>query len=198
MSLLRRSSLLGLILLLLAGVSCTSDSAPTGPSTPAATTAQPASFGLIGDLTGGLTQTAGGITGTLVGTLGRVTDLLLCTEQPYARATETIGSEGGVIAVGRHWLLIPKGALSSDVDIIAEQVPGNTNSVRFSPEGLKFERPVAVSLSYENCLLVLVKKKVVYTNEQLKILQVFPSLDLFGAKRVTAPIDHFSRYAVAY
>ena len=191
MSLLRRSSLLGLVLLLTAGVSCTNDSSPTGPSVPAATTAQPSSFGLIGDLTGGLT-------GTLVGTLGQVSDLLLCSPQPYASTTETIGPEGGVIAVGRHWLVIPRNALSSDVTITAEQVSGKTNSVRFSPEGLHFEKPVALSLSYENCLLVLVKKKVVYTDEQLKILQVFPSLDLFSAKRVTAPIDHFSRYAVAY
>jgi hypothetical protein len=191
MSLLRRSSLLGLVLLLTAGVSCTNDSAPTGPSAPAATTAQPSSFGLIGDLTAGLT-------GGLTGTLGRVTDLLLCTPQANASITEIIGPEGGVIAVGRHWLVIPRNALSQDVTITAEQISGSTNSIRFSPEGLKFQTPVALSMSYENCLLVLVKKKVVYTDEQLKILQVFPSLDLFRAKRVTAPIDHFSRYAVAY
>jgi hypothetical protein len=199
MCLLRRFSVLGLALLLLAGVSCTSSdgtsSEALGPSTEQQ---QSPSFGLIGDLTDGLTETTGGLTGTLVGTLGRVSDLLLCTQQPYAVATETIGPEGGVIAVGRHWLLIPRNALSRDVTIKAEQVPGKTNSVRFSPEGLQFEKPVAVSLSYENCLLVLVKKKVVYTDEGLKILEVFPSLDLFGAKRVTAPIDHFSRYAVAY
>jgi hypothetical protein len=197
MSLLRRSSLLGLVLLLTAGVSCTSnDSAPTGPSAAAVT--QPTSFGLIGDLTGGLTEAAGGVTGTLVGTLGQVTDLLLCSPQDALSTTETIGPEGGVIAVGRHWLVIPRNALTHDVTITAEQVQGKTNSVRFSPQGLQFERPVALSLSYENCLLVLVKKKVVYTDELLNILQVFPSLDLFGDKRVTAPIDHFSRYAVAY
>ena len=198
MNLLRRSSLLGLVLLLTAGVSCTNDSTPTGPSVPAATTAQPSSFGLIGDLTGGLTNAAGGLTGALVGTLGQVSDLLLCSPQPYASTTETIGPEGGVIAVGRHWLVIPRNALSQDVTITAEQISGKTNSIRFSPEGLQFRTPVALSMSYENCLLVLVKKKVVYTDEQLKILQVFPSLDLFSAKRVTAPIDHFSRYAVAY
>jgi hypothetical protein len=117
MSLLRRSSLLGLVLLLTAGVSCTNDNMPTGPSVPAATTAQPSSFGLIGDLTGGLT-------GALVGTLGQVSDLLLCSPQPYASSTETIGPEGGVIAVGRHWLVIPRNALSQDVTITAEQVSG--------------------------------------------------------------------------
>jgi hypothetical protein len=46
--------------------------------------------------------------------------------------------------------------------------------------------------------VVLLKKKIVYTDEKLNILEVLRSLDLFGAKTVTAPIDHFSRYAVAY
>jgi hypothetical protein len=45
---------------------------------------------------------------------------------------------------------------------------------------------------------VLVQKKIVYTDENLKILEVLKSLDLFKSKTVTAPIDHFSRYAVAY
>ena len=82
--------------------------------------------------------------------------------------------------------------------ITAEQVPGSTNSVRFSPEGLRFEQPAALTMSYENCALVLLQKKIVFTTEKLKILEVLTSLDLFKSKTVTAPIDHFSRYAVAY
>jgi hypothetical protein len=53
-------------------------------------------------------------------------------------------------------------------------------------------------MSYDNCALVLVQKKIVYTDESLKVLQVLRSLDLFRSKSVSAPIDHFSRYAVAY
>jgi hypothetical protein len=45
---------------------------------------------------------------------------------------------------------------------------------------------------------MLLPKSIVYTTENLKILEVFRSLDLFGKRQVTAPIDHFSRYAVAY
>ena len=37
-----------------------------------------------------------------------------------------------------------------------------------------------------------------YTTEQLKILEVLRSLDELKKRLVTAPIDHFSRYAVAY
>ena len=70
--------------------------------------------------------------------------------------------------------------------------------MRFSPEGLRFQKPAALTMSYENCLLVLLPKQIVYTTEKLKILEVLRSLDLFQKRTVSAPIDHFSRYAVAY
>jgi hypothetical protein len=198
MSWLRRFSILGLALLLTAGVSCTSsDSSLT--EVPAAASEQPApSFGLIGDLTDGVTDLTGGLTGAVVGTLGTVTDLLLCSPQPYTVTTRTIGPDGGVIAVGTHVLVIPKNALSKKTTIKAEQMRGSTNSLRFSPEGLRFQKPAALTMTYENCVVVLLQKKIVFTDEQFKILEVLKSLDLFKAKTVTSPIDHFSRYALAY
>jgi hypothetical protein len=189
MSLLRRSSLL-LALLLAAGVSCTSSDSLTAPATVSSDQSAP-SFGLIGDLTDGLTS-------TVVGTLGKVTDLLLCSPQPYAVKTVTIGPKGGTIDIGTHTLEIPEGALEQKTTITAEQIRGSTNSLRFSPEGLHFDKPAALTMTYDNCLLVLVQKKIVYTDENLKILEVLKSLDLFKKKEVSAPIDHFSRYAVAY
>jgi hypothetical protein len=191
MTWLRRLSVLGLALLLTVGASCTSDG-PTGVSP--TTSAEQPSFGLIGDLTGTVTD----LTGTLAGTLGQVTDLLTCSPQRYAKTTETIGRRGGEIRVGSHRLIIPKDALRRKTKITAEQLPGSTNSVRFSPEGLRFEKPADLTMSYENCVLVLIQKKIVYTDENLKILEVLRSLDLFKKKTVSAPIDHFSRYAVAF
>jgi hypothetical protein len=192
----RRFTTLALAFALAAGLSCTtSDStAPLAPSEQ-----QSPSFGLIGDLTGGLTSTVDGLTSTVVGTLGSVTDLLLCSSQPYAVTTQSIGPNGGVIRVGTHTLQIPGNAVKGTVKITAEQVSGKTNSVRFSPEGLQFEKPATLTMTYNNCALVLLQKKIVYTDEKLKILEVLEaSLDLFKSKSVTAPIDHFSRYAVAY
>jgi hypothetical protein len=197
MRLHRTFSVLGLALLLTVGVSCTStDSTPSealGPSVE-----QSPSFGLIGDLTDGLTSTVDGLTTTVVGTLGSVTDLLLCSPQPYAIVSQNIGPNGGVLRVGSHSLVIPGNALQETVRITAEQVPGKTNSVRFSPEGLQFEKPAVLTMNYGNCALVLVQKKIVYTTENLKVLEVLRSFDLFRSKNVSAPIDHFSRYAVAY
>jgi hypothetical protein len=99
MNWLRRLSIPGVVLLLLVGVSCTStDSALTEAPVAASEQSSP-SLGLIGDLTGGLTGTVDGLTGAVVGTLGKVTDLLLCSPQPYAVTTATIGPKGGEIVV---------------------------------------------------------------------------------------------------
>jgi hypothetical protein len=192
----RRFTTLALAFALTAGLSCTT-SDPTAPLAPPAEQQSP-SFGLIGDLTGGLTETVGDLSGTLVRAVGDVTDMLVCSSQPYTITKQTIGPNGGVLKVGTHSLVIPKGALSQKVAITAEQIPGYTNSVRFSPEGLRFQQPAALTMNYQNCALVLLQKKIVYTSEKLKILEVLTSLDLFKSKTVTAPIDHFSRYAVAY
>lgn len=193
MTWLRRLSVLGLALLLTVGAACTtSDGGPTDVSP--TTSAEQPSFGLIGDLTGTVTN----LTGTLVGTLGQVTDLLTCSPQKQIKETETIGPRGGRIRVGSHELEIPKGALDRNTRITAEQIKGKTNSVRFTPEGLQFKKPAQLTMSYENCVLVLIQKKIVYTDEKLKILEVLQSLDLFKKKTVSAPIDHFSRYALAF
>jgi hypothetical protein len=187
-----------LALLLTVGVGCTSTDTLT--EAPAASSAEQQSpqFGLLGDLTDGLTNTAGDLTGTVVGTLGSVTNLLLCSPQPYVKVTQTIGPNGGTIKVGSHTLVIRKGALSKKVKITAEQVSGSTNSIRFSPEGLRFQKRADLTMSYDNCALVLLQKKIVYTDESLKILEVLKSLDLFKKKTVQADIDHFSRYAMAF
>jgi hypothetical protein len=95
-------------------------------------------------------------------------------------------------------LTIPEGALGQRVTIQAEQMRGSVNSVRLSPEGLRFAKPAQLTMSYRNCALVLLPKRIAYTTELLKVIQLLPSLDLFGSKVVTSPIDHFSRYVVAY
>ncbi len=191
---------LALVLALSATVSCSAGDSPTSPS---ATQADDQQAYLLGNLFEGDGLLSGdgllgdAVTG-VVGSVLQVTDLLTCAPQPYQVTSKTIGYQGGTIAVGNHVLVIPRGALRQNTLITAEQIPGRTNSVRFSPEGLQFEQPAGLVMDYKNCLLVLVQKRIVYTDENLKILEVLRSLDLFRGKTVTAPIDHFSRYAVAY
>ena len=195
----RRFFSCGLVLALLAGVSCTTDG--FNPTEPAAQPLALQPSQSLGGLLGGVGGVVGGVvnlTGNVVGGLLQVTGLLSCQDQRYEVTTQTIGPRGGTITIGKHSLAIPQGALRQNVKIKAEQMQGPTNSVRFSPEGLHFEKPATLSLDYKNCQNVGTPKAVVYTTEQLKILEVLRSLDELKKRLVTAPIDHFSRYAVAY
>ena len=169
-----RYSVPGLVLVLALGLGCTTDvSAPT--EVPVA-----ASRGQLG-------------------TISQIApELLTCKAQSYVVAEKIIGPRGGSLRIGRHRLEIPRGALASKVRITGEQVSGSVNSVRLSPEGLRFAKPARLTLSYDNCASVRLLKRVAYTSELLRILEVPPSEDYPEYEYVTGAIDHFSRYAVAY
>jgi hypothetical protein len=178
----RRMTVLFLAAMLTAGVSCTNDA--LGPSEPAAPEMAGADQDalLLGDLLKSLTDLR----------------LLSCSTQPYVSVTKVVGTAGGTIVVGTHKLVIPAGALTKSYTIRAEQVQARVNSVRFSPEGLKFAKPAKLTLSYGNCSPLLLLKRVVYTDELLRILELIPSIDNLTSKTVTGDIRHFSRYAVAW
>ena len=181
----------------LMAVSACGDS-PTAPSTNE--TADP--------LLGGLLQPLAPITDPVLEPLAPVTDpvielvdatlqLLTCSSQPYVKTSKEIGRAGGTIVVGDHHLVIPRGALKRTVTITAEQMSGRVNSVRFSPEGLEFEKSATLTMSYSNCVELLAPKQIVYTDEGLSILELLKSRDTSRRETVTVPVDHFSRYAVA-
>ena len=182
----RRMTALFLAAVLAAGVSCTSDDS-LGPSAPAAPSGMAEADGQQSDL----------LLGTLLNNLKNLR-LLGCSPQPYATRTQVVGSTGGTIYVGTHKLVIPAGALSRNYTIRAEQVTHRVNSVRFSPAGLRFAKPAKLTLSYSNCSPLLVLKRVVYTDELLRILELIPSIDNLRTQTVTGDIRHFSRYAVAW
>jgi hypothetical protein len=170
----KASAFLLVFVVLAAGVSCTSEES-LGPSTD-----QPSQ--------------------SLASTVSALSNLhlLSCSTQAYAVTTKVIGTQGGTVVVGTHRLVIPAGALDRPVTIKAEQVSGNVNSVRFSPEGLQFAKPASLALSYANCSPLMVLKRVAYVDERLRLLDLIPSLDNLFSKTVTGSIRHFSRYAVAW
>jgi hypothetical protein len=175
MSFLGKRPVLAIVLSLGLGVSCTSGD--VGPTDPPAVP----QFASV----------------TIIPTMVSF-DLLQCDPQRYVSVTKVVGPRGGKIKVGSHTLEIPSGALSKDVTIVAEQVTDATNSVRFSPEGLTFAQPATLTMSYDNCVSTSAPKSIVYTTEQLNILEQLKSDDRTQAKSVVSPIQHFSRYAVAY
>lgn len=131
---------------------------------------------------------------------GLLKGLLACNRQPYARSVKVIGTAGGTIRVGGHSLVIPSGALSRSVTITAEAPSDFVASVRFSPEGLQFNRRATVTLDYSSCPLARLQllKRVAYTTEQLQILSFLLSRDNLLLMKVSADLEHFSRYAVAW
>jgi hypothetical protein len=181
----RLISMMFLGLLLVAGTSCSTDNATAPAAAPETTSPE---LGLFDN---------GGLLGT-----GLLKGLLYCRPLPAATKSQSIGPNGGTINVGPHSLVVPRGALSQTITITAEVVSDSVNSVRLLPEGLRFNRgkPARLTLSYANCSLVsrLLPKKIVYTNERLRILDILLSIDNILTQKVSASLEHFSRYAVAY
>ena len=126
--------------------------------------------------------------------------LLTCTPLPADSTTVAIGPSGGVVTVGPHRLIVPRGALDSVVNITATVLSDTVNVVRFQPSGLTFRWPAWLQLSYANCrgLGVLLPHRVAYIDNAFNILDLLPSLDNLFRQRVSAPVRHFSDYAVAW
>jgi hypothetical protein len=132
---------------------------------------------------------------------GVVDGLLACTPMPQASASKVIGRDGGTIQVGPHTLYFPPGALSAPTLIRAVAPSDRVNSVVLEPHGIQFTGPRPhLTLSYSNCGVVqrLLPHKIAYTTDLLGILDILNSVDNLFKKEVSAPLDHFSRYAVAW
>lgn len=138
--------------------------------------------------------------GAVEGVLAPVVGLLTCEPLPYQVVRQQVGSGGGKITVGPHTLVIPRGALRRETLITAEILSDNASSVRFTPAGLTFAKSATVTLSYAHCqgVTALLPKRVAYTTDLLAILKYLDSRDDARRKRVSANLDHFSRYAVAW
>ncbi len=129
--------------------------------------------------------------------LGLDVSLVSCTPMAAASASALIGPAGGTITVGPHTLVIPAGALASSVTITASAPSDTVNVVNFGPQGLTFAVPAQLTLSYANCGL-LSGLQIAYTDDNLDILQLLPSVDNVLGQTVSAGIQHFSGYAVAW
>ena len=168
--------------------SCSRDAAP--PTAPAASVAPTGANGdLLGGLVGGVGSVVGGLTGTL----------LSCPSYVTYTATKTIGPLGGTITVGPHKLVVPPGALTQNVTITATAPAGRYVAVEFKPQGLTFLAPSALTLSYKQCgLLSVPPLKIVYIDDEQRILEVLVSLQNLLLREVTGKVNHFSQYALAY
>jgi hypothetical protein len=127
-------------------------------------------------------------------------ELLRCAPLEYAGDAEVIGPDGGDLHVGPHKLVIPRGALTEETLLVAEAPMGSLVQVMFGPHGLRFGVSSQLTLSYAHCMRPEnFTYRIVYTDDKAKkILEFPPSTDSKTLKAVTAPIDHFSSYIIAY
>src|SRR5688572_3965768 len=188
---IRSLTALGVALLLAVPLGC-SGTEPVAPPPPQAS--------LIGDLVGTVGDVVeGSVTVVTEGVLRPVLGLLSCPASQTYSESRWIGPFGGTLRVGPHTLTVPAGALKSYERISATAPRGNYAEVRFEPHGLKFAKPVYLTMSYEDCGLLrsAPAPRIVYTDENRNILETFVSLPDFWRKTVTAKTDHFSGYILA-
>ncbi len=126
--------------------------------------------------------------------------LLWCKPLASDSVTQIIGSSGGTLKVGPHALVVPVGALSGPVSITAVVPSDTVNLVRFHPEGLTFQQPAHLIMSYANCPTrgSMVQKQITQVSDSLATLGHGRSSDNPNLKAVTGQLNHFSNYAIAW
>ncbi|MDQ2932449.1 MAG: hypothetical protein M3Y05_16735 [Gemmatimonadota bacterium] len=109
-----------------------------------------------------------------------------------------IGPHGGTLDLGEgNTVYFPPGALLTDTTIVAHVPAGTTARVFFTPEGLHFPLPAVVTLSYSACITPSSLLAIVYLQADT-VSEVEPTTSNPTSQKVTATINHFSSYAVAY
>ena len=121
----------------------------------------------------------------------------VCKLQKEAWKSAQIGSRGGSVRVGGAELDVPAGALASTITITAHALPTTSASVQFSPEGLHFALAATLKMDYSKCNTPLLGASVVYVQADT-VTEVEPSNNHPWLEFVTARINHFSSYAVAF
>jgi hypothetical protein len=122
-----------------------------------------------------------------------------CMPLPAATSEATIGSSGGTLSAGGHTFRIPAGALKIPVTITMEAPSDTIPSVKFSPAGLVFDpyHLPTLTLNYRNCAVPMgAVPKIVFTTDRFTVLENEGGWNYNGV--VSAPIRHFSRYAIYY
>ncbi len=125
--------------------------------------------------------------------------LVRCTPLPYDSVTQAIGPEGGTLTVGIHKLVVPPLALTNTVNITAVAPSDTVNLVRFGPNGLVFQHPAFLVMSYANCKVRLIDSpRIAQVTDGLDLLAYVLSLNDFLTKRVIGQLNHFSGYAMSW
>jgi hypothetical protein len=131
--------------------------------------------------------------------INAVSPLPYCEPRAYASDMAVVGPGGGRLRFGGHVLSVPRGALDAYVLVTAEALAGNEIAVRLSPHGLAFAGGVTLELDYSACTRLRQDEvRVAYLDDRGTILEYPSSRARTRSRSVTATLEHFSKYAVAY
>lgn len=126
-------------------------------------------------------------------------EVLRCAPQPRASVTKVLGPKGGSFNFGPHQLLVPAGALDTNVTITGTAPSNPTVNVEFEPHGLQFKRPVQMTVDYKQCIVPdSVELGVTYMLNGWYAVEKMPSADVRKDKKITAITDHFSGYVLTW
>jgi hypothetical protein len=122
--------------------------------------------------------------------------LVACERREVAVDSALIGPSGGTLRVGANELVVPPGALTVTVMMRGEVPEDTVASIRLFPEGLVFRKPAGLVLDTEGCADPGSAAKVLYLDNAGNVLEEIDAHYSPWWKRVAAPINHFSRYAL--
>jgi hypothetical protein len=156
------------------------------------------------DASAAVSGAGGGSKSELLGLLPTLSQdsstLYVCTADSVTHTgSASIGPLGGKINFGGNTLIVPPGAVLSKTTITAT-APGDGHlSAVFQPEGLHFLVPPVLTLSYQQCASPPANTaEIVYLQSLLgDLLEILPSTLNLNQHTISAPIWHFSVYAVA-
>ena len=125
--------------------------------------------------------------------------LVPCSATHALAASAVVGPQGGVLRFGASRLVVPAGALRSNVRITATPRGGPGGTIDFRPEGLRFQRPVTLVLSAASCSIPTAGvPEIVYVGVHGRILETIGATYDRRWNEVVGPIVHFSGYAIAF
>jgi hypothetical protein len=171
--------------LLILGVAAGACSTADGPTTPVASTTHANAY--LG------TGTPPGWNRTLDAIAGTFTPLN-CAPREIAQGSAIIGPKGGILQVGSHRLIVPAGALTSEVLISGTVPEGRPFEIDLQPHGLQFKKPAGLILDASSCVDV---PTIVYIVDQVEVGDPIPAFYSNWWKAIACPIWHFSGYMIA-
>jgi hypothetical protein len=107
---------------------------------------------------------------------------------------------GGKVVLNRHTLVIPPDGLTSDETVTVSEPSPSHVVVDLGPDGLRFEAPVELTISFQGLELNGVKEERLtiywFNSETGMWVDMGGKVDT-AEKLVTVWTDHFSRYALS-